>query len=442
MLKKILNNLLLLYLFLLPWQAVYIFAERFLGGAKWQYGTGQIFLTEPLLWLIALIFAIDQINRKGFKSLLPDFKFSTTADKKRMGVIAVVWLFILWSGLSVIWSPDQSAAYYLWLRVLEGAALMLIILNSDLRLKSILWVLVASTWPVALLAVGQFLTQSNFSSVILGLSPHSAAVLGDTVIDTSSGRWLRAYGPFSHPNILGGYLALALGAVLILWQKIAWPAYPSKKLEGQRIFLLSTACLISLGLFCSFSRSAWLAAFVTLILCLGYWLKTKSPWPRYIAVVLAPFLIFAACFAIFNPLIIARADLSNRLESNSLMQRETQIFQALDLIASRPLGGAGLNNYTYLLHRQAPGSPAYLLQPVHNFYLLVLAELGLVGLLIILGLLYAAIKNRKSFLVLLPLTALLIIGLFDHYLFTQYAGLMIFWLALTLVIFDDKVENQ
>ncbi|MFA5124649.1 MAG: O-antigen ligase family protein [Patescibacteria group bacterium] len=442
MLKKILNFLIVSYLFLLPWQAVYIFAENFINGAKWQYGTGQVYLTEPLLWLIVLVFVIDQINSKGFKSLLPDFKPSKTIDKKRIAVTGAIWLFVLWSGLSIIWSPDQSATYYLWLHLLEGATLMLIILNSHLRLKNILWPLVASSWPVALLAIWQFLTQSNFSSVILGLSPHSAAVLGDTVIETGTGRWLRAYGPFSHPNILGGYLALLFGASLILWQQITWPTFPSFKRESQRIFLLVSVCLIFAGLFFSFSRSAWLAALVTLILCLGYWLKTKNPWPQYITVMLAPFLIFAACFVIFNPLIIARADLSNRLESNSLMQRESQISQALDLIASRPLIGAGLNNYTYLLHQQSPLLPAYLLQPVHNLYLLVLAELGIIGLIIILGLFYVIIKNGEKSPALLPLIALLVISLFDHYFLTQYIGLIIFWLALTLPIIDDKVKNQ
>ncbi|MFA6228396.1 MAG: O-antigen ligase family protein [Patescibacteria group bacterium] len=442
MLKKTLNALIALYLFLLPWQAVYIFAENFINGAKWQYGTGQIYLTEPLLWLIALIFVSGRINSRGLKSLVPDFKLLKSADKKRMAITSAIWLFVLWSGLSILWSPEKPAACYLWLHLLEGAALMLIILNSGWRLKNLLWPLIASAGPIALLAVWQFLTQNSLANTLLGLSPHSAAILGDTVIETDVGRWLRAYGPFSHPNILGGYLALTLSAVLILWQEIAWSSFPSLKRESQRIFLLVVICLISASLFFSFSRSAWLAALIILMICLGYWLKNKKLWPQYLAIILAPLLIFATLSFIFNPLVLARADLAGRLENNSLAERETQVSQALGLIKNQPLLGAGLNNYTYALHRQSPLSPAYSLQPVHNLYLLILAELGVIGLIISLVLFYLIIKNSKKSFALLPLTALLIISLFDHYFFTQYIGLMIFWLALTLALVDDKVENQ
>ena len=44
-----LRTLLGLLLFLLPWQTIWITQERFLNGAKWQYGTQGFYATEFLL---------------------------------------------------------------------------------------------------------------------------------------------------------------------------------------------------------------------------------------------------------------------------------------------------------------------------------------------------------------------------------------------------------
>jgi len=60
MLQKIKKLLLLAFLFLLPFQIVYIVQDNFLNGAKWQYGTSVFYLTEMILWL-AIIFFISII---------------------------------------------------------------------------------------------------------------------------------------------------------------------------------------------------------------------------------------------------------------------------------------------------------------------------------------------------------------------------------------------
>jgi len=88
------------------------------------------------------------------------------------------------------------------------------------------------------------------------------------------------------------------------------------------------------------------------------------------------------------------------------------------------------------LSHNFPKRSTFDLQPVHNIYLLLLAELGFFGLALFLTLIISAwnlIRTSKKYLLTaLPLIACLLIGLFDHYFMTQYAGLIMFWLALTI----------
>jgi len=57
-LEKTIKILLGFLLFLLPWQTIWIYQEKFLNGAKWEYGTLGLYATEILLWLCALLFII------------------------------------------------------------------------------------------------------------------------------------------------------------------------------------------------------------------------------------------------------------------------------------------------------------------------------------------------------------------------------------------------
>ena len=83
------------------------------------------------------------------------------------------------------------------------------------------------------------------------------------------------------------------------------------------------------------------------------------------------------------------------------------------------------------LQKIKPNQWVWAYQPVHNWYLLTLGELGVMGLLLLLILLFHFFKSAgaasRSLLILL-----LTIGLFDHYLWSLYFGLIFVWLILAL----------
>ena len=105
-----------------------------------------------------------------------------------------------------------------------------------------------------------------------------------------------------------------------------------------------------------------------------------------------------------------------------LVQRFSLAQIALKMIEANPFVGVGLNNFIPQLpnYWQQYGM-TYWLQPVHNIYLLVAVEAGLVGWLIFLWFLILTFKkllvaNRWSLIT--ALSVILALGLFDHYWLT------------------------
>lgn len=108
------------------------------------------------------------------------------------------------------------------------------------------------------------------------------------------------------------------------------------------------------------------------------------------------------------------------------------------MVSSNPLFGAGLNNSIIQLHDFAAKFPGlYIFQPVHNVYLLILAETGVVGFAFFLLAFVVFLKQKSKMqpVFLYSLIQLFTLGLFDHYLFTLQQG------QLLLVIFTALYLN-
>lgn len=102
--------------------------------------------------------------------------------------------------------------------------------------------------------------------------------------------------------------------------------------------------------------------------------------------------------------------------------------EAINLWRSRPLFGVGLGNFV-------AASDYFWKEPVHNIYLLQLAETGLVGLAGFLIFLAFCLKKALAKAATFPLPLVLLIGVLflgflDHYLLTSSAGSLLFWLVL------------
>lgn len=425
MLRKIYNLLLLAFLFLLPWQTRYIWHYGELNQGYWEYGTFSIYATEILLWSILILFFIQHFLKK-------EFWINLKTKPKRI----ILLLFLVSAGLSLALSKNFWVSYNYVFHILEAMALMTVLAWQDEKIKyqMALW---AGAVVQAGLAVSQFLTQHVWANKWLGMAGQEAKNLGPSVIEFADQRWLRAYGSFGSPNSLGIYLAVLFVLGLVLYLKTESSRIKISISIGQ-LFILS-------GLLVSFSRGAWLAA-VAGILCLLVLIFFKQrqwlySFGKQIGFALA---VFVFWLAIFYPVFTARFNFNNRLEAKSISERKGQYSEALSFIKSSPVFGFGPGAYTYALYEKYPKLKSWEYQPIHNIYLLALVEIGLVGFIFLFllckPLFWYVVKNN---IVYVPvLVAVIFTGIFDHWLWSMYTGMIFWWTIISLSFVNNNKPTE
>lgn len=409
------ERLVLLILFLLPWQTRLIFAD----------GLTSVYAVELL---ILGTFFFGQRLRILHQHRTP---------VRWLGIVLVASL------ASVALAINRELAFFLWLHIVFAALLFLLLLDQRLNPLPAAVAFVAGLLIPVGLGVYQVFTGDAFASSWLGLAAHDAGVLGPSVIEGVASRWLRAYGTFDHPNIFGGYVATALLCILGLLSRQA------KGARLHKLFLLSLLCLFSFALVISFSRSAWLAFLLALFVS-GSLLLWKH---RVRAVAALPFLsltllLLAVSVAIFADPVFSRFSPDLRLEARSLTERSSEYQQFPEVFFERPLTGVGVGGYLLALEALDPGQPAWSYQPIHNSLLLILAEVGIMGAVAMLlwavsidKINYAAIRHGsvRAITAIGLGTILLVVALLDHYLWSSWSGLVLlaFSMAMTLRLSED-----
>jgi O-antigen ligase len=108
--------------------------------------------------------------------------------------------------------------------------------------------------------------------------------------------------------------------------------------------------------------------------------------------------------------------------------------QALNVIRQHPWTGVGIGSFVIELSNTAvKGAP---IEPVHDVFLLATAELGVIGLILMVGLFISIAlgifrsKSPQAILAGAAVTGLGVISLFDHYLWTIAPGRVMLGLAL------------
>ncbi|MBU0596889.1 O-antigen ligase family protein [Patescibacteria group bacterium] len=425
-LEKVLEYSLGLFLFLLPWQTIWIYREGILNGSKWQYGTLGIYGTEFLLWVSIILF-IFWFYKKWQERLVKNEKFKFTKD--RIFILSFL-TFVLYVYLSSLWAVDGEVAMGHAFHILEASLLFIMLYLGPLQFKQASYWLIGGAVIQSVLGIWQFFSQSTFEFKWLGMVAHETWEGGTSVISSSEiGRWLRAYGSFSHPNVFGGYLVLTILATLIL------TPFSNHKNKIGHPFLVIALLLQFTALVFTFSRSAWIAVALVLLFYIYIIISRgkKIPCLSYFSAIL---ILWIFLIMIFFPLVRVRVGGEAPLEVRSTNERLVGYEESLVLFRTHPWFGVGVGNYTAVLHEYNPNLSGWLYQPVHNAMILVLVELGIVGFLIT-SIIFITYYLMHSMIRHMDLVAgLLFIGIIipllflDHYLFSSYTGLMvwaIFW---------------
>ncbi len=429
-LEQLWQGLAYLLVFTLPLQTHYLISTRLLAGADWEFG-------RIMLYAVDILLIITVISGLMLKKI--NLKTGTKFDYLLIALMVI-------SAISVGVASDKLLAFYSLSRLSLALALVILITKTKLDKKIIISLIVATATMQAIWGLGQFLTQSTVANKWLGLANHDPRLAGTSVVeaigpDGYGERWLRAYGGLSHPNVLGGLLAISL--ILALWLLVNKTTDPKNNISRDWLWLIVIA-LLSAGLFVTFSRTALLAALLGTIILVVSQLKN---WRKLLVALVTIGLTIGICSWHYGYLYQSRLEISSRLETKSTNERMDLMTQAWDLIKAKPLTGAGLANFGIAAWQDDEiKKDVFAYQPVHNLFLLIAAEGGLVLLIIFVALLIIAIKSswhdRDRAFKLALIAVLVSLMIFDHYLYTQALGVYLLWLVLAIVIKIDKIENN
>lgn len=446
--SQLADLLFVLWAGLLPLQTRWFLHTGQLAGGTWEYGTLSLYATDILL-MAAILLAVF-MNRSGSGGKRTFLPRSVT-----VGAV-IITLGIAFSSINAL---DVGVALGWTLRAALGLATWWLLARHRTPIAWFAVAIIISASIESVLIIWQFVAQSVPASALFGLARHASSVAGDAVVETDLGRFLRGYGTLPHPNIAAGWLAVGLTFITGL--------YLRSKDAFERAILLMGFSLVSVGLFLTFSRGGLLAwftvfiCFVALVLFrersetashwhIGFQRAHPSPGMKMMKLVAVALLLFGVFLFAFAPLVRGRTDAVNRLEAKSVNERVSQIDETRTLVRDHWLFGVGVGNYTKAVHDRIDASRSvWGYQPIHNIPLLIAAELGIFGTVLLIW--YAGMIARTIFRVArqtwfhghahelpwsviagLALLLLFLISLVDHYLWSLPFGIMLFWLVFGL----------
>jgi O-antigen ligase len=282
-------------------------------------------------------------------------------------IIALVAVFVLWLLVSLAWAPVPAAANRPVKELLYAAFGFVLLLGAIVERRHVHWLVWAFIIGAAL-------------SVLWG------AAKGGLSVGTGTGSEVanvdgRFEGGAGDPN----YLAAVLVPAIMLAGGLAVQRVPR-----QRLMLALSTVIIAVGLAATQSRGGLIAAGVCSLVALLIWRGRR----RLIATLIALAAAATAVFFLVNPGAWHRIH-----ESNEGSGRVDIWKVAWRVVHDHPFFGVGFAQFPQV-------SPHYVLQPgalnyvslivekhilVHNIYLQLWVEDGIVGLLLFLGVVIASL---------------------------------------------------
>lgn len=262
-----------------------------------------------------------------------------------------------------------------------------------------------------LLALGQFISKKSLGGIFwfFGERAFSLSTPEIAKVNFFGYEALRSYGTFSHPNSLAGFYLLVYFYYLT--------ANDKKGYHWRRFFFLLLSSFLILLSFSKLALTLW-------------FLGSLFYFYKYLNCHLCFFARLLTLTTVFFVFIFSSSD-QHSWQNRLLLLKENQaIFQI------KWLQGAGLGAYIKGKEFIKPiAFPYYLItQPVHNVFLLIITEMGLVVFLIFFLFFLKWIKRlwQKNRLVLL---VFLITSFFDHYWWTLPQNFFLLPLISALILF-------
>lgn len=372
------QGLLFIFILFLPTQfgKHFFFPFSYISGVRVDYLAPTIYLTDIIIGLLALI-NIKQVF--GF-------------IKQKKILLLLFFLFI-----NVLFSQSLPVSICRYIKTIEVLIVGFIAYQIFLKEKLVLFAFLITGCFQLLLAVFQLITKHSVQGLFyfFGERYMNLSMPGIAKASLKGVELLRPYGTFSHPNSLAGFFLL-----LYIWILI------DKRFNKFLILKYSSLFIFSLLIFISFSK---LAIFSYLILNF-YFLFFISRLPCQFCK-WARFVIFGVVGLLF---------MQARTDPLTIQKRIGLLKNSFNIIFQHPITGVGIGNYLIAQNQYASKFSYFFNQPVHNIFLLTIAELGIPLAIYITYILYLLYRGSKKILppLYLLLAPIFITGSFDHYWLT------------------------
>jgi putative inorganic carbon (hco3(-)) transporter len=277
---------------------------------------------------------------------------------------AVLW--IIWSMVSIYNSTNLMASWLGIIRMVKLCILMLAVatLVRDKRdIRALFIAFFISVVIQSVVCIVQYMTGSFFNLLDLGA--------------VHTGNMSRVPGTMGWPNTVGAFLAALTSMAFIL--------YITKADKKITVLSLIAALMGFIALIATYSRGSWLSFIIALFFSvfvahLRKWLNVNTALRLFVIAGVLIVVVLTSFSSTFTQDILVRL---NQIESSpgAINDRISLNIIAENMILSHPLLGVGLNTFVEVLREYDTIGISYTLAyPVHNAYLLIASETGLVGL--------------------------------------------------------------
>jgi hypothetical protein len=338
-------------------QTVYIVNEVVIGGTNSQFEKGQIYVGTLLLLLIGSVLLYQH------KKELP-YVYSKHSVSLGIGVVLFVSIIFPWSNVKIALLSD-GLALMIWAYILR---------NEKIR-KYVVEVYCWGLVGLVFLGLWQVISGTVSSSTILGMAGKKVNDQGVAVLQFNGARILRAYGFLEHPNNFGAY-AVSL-----------WLFAQIETVITRKNIFRSVAIL---GIVISMSRTTALS-----------WILAGGAW--WVVVIVG---------------VVWLIRYKDYFFEESSADRIEQFKQWATMYKTFAWEGTGVGNYARYVREYMQVKQGYSVQLIHNTFLLVLSEWGIVRVLTIYATLRKKIDIHSLAFFIIPLPMLL----FDHFLYATHSG--------------------
>ena len=405
------------FIFSIPFQTRVVLRSWGIGFNEWN--AAFLYWTDLLIIAVLVLWFLRQFN---FYAIAQKVSWKNSFSKYDWFLVG----FLAVSAISIKNAANEALGFYQLLKLIEFSLLYFYIKSSlgvIFNLTTSFFVFLASGIFQAVLAILQYVRQADLGLRFLGETVLNPNLFNVAVFMVNGEKIMRAYGTTPHPNVLG----LVIFVSIFLLYFLKFNSKFKNIIYGVLLF----------AFFLTFSRIiifAWLVGLIILI---------KKLDKKIIITTLAVAVLFSV---LFWPQVLARLDISPQEEAVSMrgFYNKVSLFE-------KPFWGVGAGNFVNWFKEVNPALAENLYQPVHNIYLLIFSETGILGLAaFLLFLIFLTWRHLKKvefnrpfhYSLLILFVSILFLGLFDHFLLTIQQGRIIFWLILGLISYVPIAQQD